>query len=145
MKIGVDFDCTLAFHDIWRGVEHTGAPIYLMVQRVKEALAAGHEVWIFTARITCSPEYPGNPAAAVAAVEAWSLKNFGQVLPVTNIKGVFDQFWDDRAREVIPNTGLMLRDHLMKMLKHFEETGQQQSGSDVAKWLREHFEKVFSR
>lgn len=33
--IGVDLDGTLAFYDSWRGIDHIGAPIPLMLQRVK--------------------------------------------------------------------------------------------------------------
>lgn len=44
-------DGTLAVYDEWRGAHHIGEPIPLMVARVKDWLAAGKVVKIFTARM----------------------------------------------------------------------------------------------
>src|SRR5690349_18780615 len=48
--IGVDLDGTLAEYHGWKGVEHIGPPIPEMVARVKQWLAEGRDVRIFTAR-----------------------------------------------------------------------------------------------
>ncbi len=53
--IGVDLDGTLAHYDGWAGPESIGEPIPLMMARVREWLALGREVRIFTARC-CVPE-----------------------------------------------------------------------------------------
>ncbi len=50
--IGVDLDGTLAQYDGWKGPDNIGDPIPLMVGRVKEWLEAGHEVRVFTARVS---------------------------------------------------------------------------------------------
>lgn len=49
--IGVDLDGTLAHYEGWKGVEHVGAPVPAMLQRVKDWIAKGVEVRIFTARV----------------------------------------------------------------------------------------------
>jgi hypothetical protein len=96
--IGVDLDGTLAFWDMWRGMEHIGKPIPSMVLRVKNWLAKGREVKIFTAR-ACDVE-------AIPFIEKWCLEHIGKILPVTNMKD-FDmiEIWDDRAIRVRENSG----------------------------------------
>ncbi len=101
--IGVDLDGTLAFYDHWRGKEHIGEPVQLMLDRVKEWLEQGIEVKIFTARAE-DPE-------AKPYIEAWLEKNGIPGLEITNIKDPhMIQFWDDRAVSVIPNTGEIAED-----------------------------------
>ena len=118
--IGVDLDGTLAFYDHWRGAGHIGEPIPAMVQRVKQWLAEGKTVKIFTARVwapTFNPSSPDDEQAeqvrriqealtARSAIEAWCEKHIGQVLEVTNVKdyGMLT-LYDDRAVQVIANTG----------------------------------------
>jgi hypothetical protein len=118
--IAVDLDGTLARYDGWISAEHIGEPIPLMVTRVKEWLANGETVTIFTARV-CREDYlvkylPGSAAYAELeaeckstrkAIETWCLKHIGQVLEITNKKDYsLVELWDDRAVQVIPNTGL---------------------------------------
>lgn len=102
--IGVDLDGTLAYYDTWRGIEHIGAPIPKMVERVKRWLAEGREVRIFTARVC---EIPGRPSAVARAyVEAWSREHISVVLTITNeIDLGMVELWDDRAVRVQRNTG----------------------------------------
>ena len=102
--IGVDLDATLAFYDEWRGEEHIGEPIPPMAQRVRDWIAAGYEVRIFTARATKRDD--GGDIRAIKAIKAWTLKHFGYELEVTNVKDYgLIQLWDDRAVGVIPNEG----------------------------------------
>lgn len=109
IEIAVDFDGTLAFYDHWEGHQVLGEPIPEMVEKVKQALAAGAHVRIFTARV-----YPGSDyQTALESTESyvliaeWCKKNFGQMLPIEFAKAKeIDQFWDDRARQVIKNTGM---------------------------------------
>lgn len=119
--IAVDLDGTLAHYDGWQGADHIGAPIPAMVERVKRWLAEGRDVRIFTARVS----YPSIPAGsrnnkalrdaqervkqaqtARVAIARWSEEHIGQRLQVTNEKDyAMIELWDDRAVQVIPNTG----------------------------------------
>ena len=101
--IGVDLDGTLAHYTGWQGIEHVGAPIMPMVNRVRAWLADGHEVRIFTARVSCDePER----TACIAAIDEWASEHIGQTLRVTNVKDFgMVELWDDRAVQVEMNTG----------------------------------------
>lgn len=118
--IGVDLDGTLAMYDHWRGPSHIGAPIPLMVARVKRWLDEGTEVRILTARVCC-----GNTAKSESevAIQRWCLKVFGKVLKVTAEKDYYmHEFWDDRCKQVVPNTGIAIEELLAKgLLKDLEE------------------------
>lgn len=104
--IGVDLDGTLAKYDDWKGNTHIGEPIILMVNRVKEWLAAGKVVKIFTARV-CE-----NNPETLQAIETWCLMHLGQVLSVTNVKDYgMVELWDDRCVQVVPNTGLTVDEY----------------------------------
>ena len=96
--IGVDLDGTLAEYHGWKGPEHVGAPIPLMLDRVKAWLREGREVRIFTARAAIKDQ--------IAPVERWLEKHGIGGLTVTNEKDLgMIELWDDRAVQVIPNTG----------------------------------------
>jgi hypothetical protein len=99
--IGVDLDGTLAIHPEWsipNGPEDIGEPIPEMVNRVKQWIADGKEVKIFTAR-ACKEEN-------ILPVKAWCKKYIGVELDVTNVKTPnMMELWDDRAISVIRNTG----------------------------------------
>lgn len=124
--IGVDLDGTLAHYDIWRGPTHIGEPVPAMVERVKRWLSEGRDVRIFTARvwpITVAIPDPGGwrqlsvlPEAdvrrandavdAAAAVAEWCYKHLGRELTITCVKDMaMIELWDDRAVQVIANTG----------------------------------------
>lgn len=109
--VGVDLDGTLAHYDgEWKGIEHIGDPIPLMVDRVKKAIADGKVVKIFTAR-AATPE-------AIPHVQKWLVEKAGLPdLEVTNAKNWgLEEIWDDLAKQVIPNTGKFLEDSLMDAL-----------------------------
>lgn len=103
--IGVDLDGTLAQYDKWRGIEHIGEPIPAMVERVKAWIAEGREVRIFTARIAeDDPE-------VFRIVRQWCLAHVGYPLPITCRKDFgMVELWDDRAVQVVKNTGIALQD-----------------------------------
>lgn len=128
--IGVDLDGTLAQYDGWKGCSHIGEPIPAMLARVKEWLANGVDVRIFTARIhhvelrtiqeLAAGEFweirkEGSPnwgelsdmrAEVLAPINAWCEKHLGQKLPVTSMKDfAMVELWDDRAVQVQINTG----------------------------------------
>lgn len=100
--IAVDLDATLAQYHGWAGAHHIGKPIPAMVDSIKRALANGRKVIIFTARIAHDPT-----GSVKKAIQDWSKKHIGVVLPVTNVKTPeMSEFWDDRAKHVRPNKGV---------------------------------------
>lgn len=121
--IGVDLDGTLAHYDHWRGIDHIGAPIPAMQERVKRWLAEGRDVRIFTARVDggdvaiAMGDMNGHAHRNVPEVERhirnWCIVNLGQALPVTCKKDYgMVELWDDRCVQVIPNTGRTIADEL---------------------------------
>lgn len=87
--VGVDFDGTLSNH---------GAPVPRMVARVREWIAAGVNVRVFTA-------HAEDPHRRLQ-IEGWCVKHLGGPLKVTNKKDALCMaLWDDRAVQVVPNTG----------------------------------------
>lgn len=101
--VGVDLDGTLAHdNDGDYGPGIIGKPVPKMVVKVKALLKKGIEVRIMTARV--------GVGSAVdlerAAIEKWCEQHIGQKLIVTCQKDYrMIELWDDRARQVIPNTG----------------------------------------
>ena len=114
--IGVDLDGTLAEYHGWVNEEHIGEPVPAMANRVRQWLAEGKDVRIFTARVDGGTVAlsMGNPAGEAfrdverirAIIQDWTEKHFGVRLPVTNQKDYgMVELWDDRAVRVIANTG----------------------------------------
>lgn len=106
--IAVDLDKTLAHYEKWVSPAHIGPPIPDMLQRVKTWLSEGKTVVIFTARVSHngSLEEIDEAAAAKQHIQNWCIEHLGQELPVTCIKSkAMIEFWDDRAVQIIPNTG----------------------------------------
>lgn len=107
--IGVDLDGTLAQYGGWkpavsnnkaRALGLIGDPVPAMLERVKQWVAEGTEVRIFTARV-CD----GDPET-VKQIEDWCEQHVGQRLKVTNVKDYsMVELWDDRAVQVEKNTG----------------------------------------
>lgn len=101
--IAVDFDGTLAYYDHWRGLSHCGYPICDMLAKVEEWHAAGHEVWIYSARLS---DVHDDLAEAVKGLTAWCEEYLSFMPDMTGVKlGDFDYFFDDRAYHVEKNTG----------------------------------------
>lgn len=95
--IGVDLDGTLAHHEGHQG-SIIGAPVKPMLARVKDWIAAGREVRIFTARA-------GGPVQR-QAVALWLERHGLAGLTITNVKD-FDMvaLYDDKAVRVQRNKG----------------------------------------
>lgn len=109
--IGVDLDSTLAHYEGWMGHQHIGAPIPLMVERVKEWLADGKDVRIFTARVSTDGTEEGAKVALEAgiAIQYWCYQHLGKILPITNKKDyLMEVLYDDRCVQVEENTGVLL-------------------------------------
>jgi hypothetical protein len=102
--IGVDLDGTLAEYHGW-GDGSIGKPIPKMMNRVKEWLASGNTVKIFTAR--------ANSDAQRIMVHAWLEENGLAGLEVTSTKDFgMIELWDDRCIQVIPNTGMSIAEYV---------------------------------
>lgn len=96
--IGVDLDGTLAEYLVWTG--GIGQPIPAMQQRVILWLQQGKDVRIFTARA----DDPG--PGELNNIRTWCQMHLGAILPITCKKDrAMIELWDDRAVQVIPNTG----------------------------------------
>ena len=100
--IAVDLDGTLADYSEWKGPEHIGAPVPLMVERVKAWRAEGKDIRIFTARVAHDED-----GSVLAVIDRWCEEHLGERLPVTNTKDYgMVELWDDRCVQIIPNTGV---------------------------------------
>lgn len=103
--IGVDLDGTLARYDGWNN-GNIGEPIPLMIGRVRQWLSEGIKVKIFTARVgvTIDENYKNE---MIKKIQDWTEKHLGERLEVTATKDfAMIELWDDRAVQVIPNTGV---------------------------------------
>lgn len=101
--IGVDLDGTIAKYDHWRGIEHVGAPVPLMLDRVKKWINEGKTVKIFTARVSVPDEMLEE---VVAPIHEWCVKHGLPKLEVTCKKDFgMIELYDDRCYRVIMNTG----------------------------------------
>jgi len=110
--IGVDLDGTLAKYEKWTGDPFSiGDPVPKMVERVKQWLREGQQVWIVTARVNFEDRYGSDASPAMQSqvresIDKWCLLHIGVALPVTYKKNYsMIELWDDRCVQVIPNTG----------------------------------------
>lgn len=111
--IGVDLDGTLAHFDRWRGPRHIGLPIPAMAKRVHDWHARGVEVRIFTAR--------ASRAELIPDVQDWLSRHGFPPLAVTNQKDFgMVELWDDRAIQVLYNTGKAVRPNHMQDVEKAE-------------------------
>lgn len=100
--IGVDLDGTLAHYE--GGTHGIGKPVPLMARRVLKWLSQGIDVRIVTARVSVADADEVKRQRLL--IGAWCIKHLGRSLPVTNCKDyAMVELWDDRAVQVIPNTG----------------------------------------
>lgn len=95
--IGVDLDGTLA--EYTPAIEKIGKPIGPMLARVRQWLAEGRTVKIFTARAAIPKQ--------IRAIKIWLAENGLPPLEVTNVKDFsMIELWDDRCVQVCINTGM---------------------------------------
>lgn len=100
--IAVDLDGTLAHYDGWKGIEHIGPVIPEVANAMERAQAEGAEVHLFTARVSD----PEDAAEAHQVISKWAEANHLNFASITAVKHkFFSEFWDDRAIQVIKNTG----------------------------------------
>jgi hypothetical protein len=117
--IGVDLDKTLAEYTTWQGAGHIGEPVYAMAERVRQWLNEGKDVRIFTARVSNPLKEPERAAEILEfnlALHEWTLKHFRKSLPATCEKDMgCVEIYDDRARQVLPNTGTVVEPFLLSV------------------------------
>ena len=121
MKRFVDFDGTLVEDTGWKGFRHIGKPFIEMVRKVRNWLACGDEVVLFTARLSPSKEF--DPAAdgltldvVEGMLEEWCVEHLGRKLRVTNKKPGSAYTYDDWGQQIVRNTGMTLSEHLVDYL-----------------------------
>ncbi|MEP6755178.1 MAG: hypothetical protein ABJA67_06740 [Chthonomonadales bacterium] len=107
--VGVDLDGTLAVYE-GSGHNFIGAPVPLMVARVKAWLAEGVEVRIVTARANIlSYLSHADFMSDMQEIRNWCKEHVGQELQITCSKDFgMVEIWDDRAVGVEMNTGRRL-------------------------------------
>jgi len=112
--IGVDLDGTLAHYDGWKGASHVGEPVPKMMEKVKAWISKGIEVKIFTARASDPHQ--------VIHVKKWLEKHGIGHLEITNVKDFgMVELWDDRAVQVVANTGLSIQEHIKEVSRKLEK------------------------
>lgn len=108
----MDLDGTLAECNGWSADGSVGAPIPEMVRRVKDWIAAGEIVKIFTGRVSPNNRTDKDLLALEeyrGLVQDWCEKHLGKRLDVTHEKDpAMIQLWDDRCVHVETNTGEIL-------------------------------------
>jgi len=127
--IGVDLDGTCFTYTKWVGWNVFGEPIQAMIDRIRQWRAEGREVRVVTARVGL-PIFRSNgedvystmpksqcrvtgvffsDTMIIDAIQDLFEKHVGERLPVQCYKDVhMIEFWDDRAVQVVPNTGQTL-------------------------------------
>jgi len=99
--IGVDLDGTLAFSGPTPDPLGIGAPVPLMLRRVKHWVKTGRHVKIFTARAA--------DPFQVRNIQLWCVRHGLPELPVTCEKDAsMIALWDDRAVGVVTDLGIPL-------------------------------------
>jgi hypothetical protein len=114
--IGVDLDGTLAHYESF-GDGGIGAPIKPMVRRIKHYLKQGKDVRILTARIAheFGQEVDGE---MTIRIQQWCKEHLGQILSITCRKDYhMYMLLDDRAMQVIPNKGILVREELRRAVQ----------------------------
>lgn len=113
--IAVDLDGTWAEYHGWTAVTEFGKPIDAMTQRVRAWLDLGLEVRVFTARFVPGGYDGVSEEEFQRAIGDWTEPLVGVRLKATCIKDfrMLEQ-WDDRAVQVVPNTGLTLLEYATK-------------------------------
>jgi predicted ABC-type ATPase len=139
--IAVDLDGTLAEESGGAfDPDKIGPPVPVMIKRVKNWLADGKEVKIFTARIAGLEGETYSKTEAL--IKAWCYKNIGQELPVICEKDPsMLELWDNRAVAVETNTGKVVaksapKEMLTKILVTLRDP--EHSLQRFLEWLKRH-------
>ena len=119
--IGVDLDGTLAHYESF-GDGGIGAPIKPMIRRIKHYLKKGRDVRILTARVAEGGENSSDGMAQLVLIARFCIEQFGQALPITCSKDRhMYMLIDDRAMQVIPNKGILVREELRRAVRSLRD------------------------
>lgn len=118
---GFDFDGTLAEdEEVWQGVTHCGKPIKRMCDLAKRLHSEGKQVKIFTARVCAKSAKKNGVEQDVIkdTIWKWCDENLGFRPDITCEKD-FNMVacYDDRATQVISNTGIFLEELASSMVE----------------------------
>lgn len=152
--IGVDLDGTCFTYHEWVGWNVFGEPIAPMIERIRGWLAEGRDVRVVTARVGLPFHYHPNEtfygvskrhkcrvtgvlfsdADMIDAIQDLFQRHVGRRLPVQCYKDAdMTQLWDDRAVQIVPNTGATLaEEHAAEMTALRGKVFQDQSDADEA-------------
>ena len=139
--VGFDLDGTLAKYDGWKGIEHIGEPIPLMVvlAYIVHRLT-DKDVKIFTARV--APRDGDDGSKARKYIGVWCEKNLGFVPKITHQKDAsMICCIDDRAYTVEQNTGKLAGGLPSELFESSENT---KKAHDISDGSYEDIAKVFS-
>lgn len=120
---GFDLDGTVAFYESY-GDGSIGAPIKPMIRRIKHYLKQGRIVKFVTARV--APEH-GEFAAMKEElrIRRFLVEQFGEygyTISITNAKDMhMIALFDDRAEQVIPNRGILVREELRRAVEALQK------------------------
>jgi hypothetical protein len=128
---GFDLDGTLAKYDGWKGIDHIGEPVKLMVDLMKRMHDEGKVVKIMTARVAprrledgtvgeqftwLTREPSSDPSAKYTAtqyIQDWceEVAQLGFVPEIVYQKDhLMLELYDDRVKQVVPNEGWLVED-----------------------------------
>lgn len=132
---GFDLDGTLAKYDGWKGISHIGEPVKPMIELMKRMHDEGKVVKIMTARVApCitrdgtigeqfnwltrrpSPD-PTAKYTATQYIQDWceEVAQLGFTPEIVYQKDhLMLELYDDRVKQVIPNTGILVEDELAR-------------------------------
>lgn len=138
--IGFDLDGTLAYHDPDEFDPYiVGEPVPLMLQTAKWHLDHGDDIQIVTARVSPRPDYATEDVEEVRkAIEDWTEEHLGKRLKVRHDKDYKMRFlYDDRVRQVIPNTGITMGQLVASLRRALERA---QTGVEFSPEVEEYLE-----
>lgn len=120
---GFDLDATIAFYETY-GDGSIGAPITPMIRRIKHYLKQGRRVAIVTARVhPTSPDAGGENLKIRAFLErALGSMALAEAIDIRADKDLhMIKLFDDRAEQVIPNKGILVREELRRAIRALRE------------------------
>ncbi len=153
--IGFDLDGTLAKYDHWQGIGHIGEPIKPMAELIRKLHLQGRRVKIMTARVaphkledgTIGEAYITVPDGEKGAprqyarqfIQDWCHFHLGFVPEIVYQKDhLMLELYDDRVKQVEPNTGIVIDEELQRVKKELEDmTMRYKAADDLAKSLYE--------
>ena len=129
---GFDLDATIAFYETW-GDGSIGAPIKPMIRRMKHYIRTGRKVAIVTARV--------HPSKGLEATEhlhkvrdfldAQFGKDASDTIEIRCDKDMhLIALFDDRAEQVIPNRGILVREELRRAVEGLNTLHDYAHGTD---------------